>query len=54
MLIRSNLSKINEKPNPKFKKYGNDLKPGEALKQSQDEERVLMRWPSTDPKLEMP
>ena len=34
MLIRSNMSRINEKPNPKFKKYGNDLKPGEPLKQS--------------------
>ena len=54
MLIRSNLSRINEKPNTKFKKFGNDLKLGEALKQSRDEERVLVRWPGTDSKLEMP
>ena len=54
MLIKSNLSMINENPNPKFLNYGNDPKPGEALKQSRDEERVLVIWPSTDPKLEMP
>ena len=54
MLIGSNLSRINEKPNPKFKKSGNDPNPGEALKQSRAEERILVRWPGTEPKLEMP
>ena len=53
MLIRSNLSRINEKPNTKFKKYANDPKPEESLKHSPAEERVLVRWPGTDLKLEM-